>query len=102
MCFQALKHGPIGSFWKPEGLGNSWDDQIGIADHGERNKADTIRKNAPEVCRYLKSQARFPNAARPGQREQAYIRTLKKGSGRPDILRASEKRRGLSWQFRPG
>src|SRR6266702_4478592 len=80
------------SFFDPECLSDSRNDQVSIAHGSQRDEADPVGKISEQVGPYLEPQARFTHAAGAGEGEEAHFRVSQEGTHCRHLLRASNQR----------
>ena len=73
-------------------LGNSGDDQVGVADGSERNGRDAISKVLPQSVGHLEGQAGFADPAGAGEGEQAHLGAAQEATGGYYLLLAPNQR----------
>src|SRR5258708_28899539 len=72
-------------------MGNGRNDQLGIADGGERDETDAIGEVVKEIGRYVQGQAGFADAARAREGEQAHLWTPQQVTGSSSLLLAPDQ-----------
>src|SRR5437588_5052927 len=91
MSLQEILKWSLSSFFDPERLGDSGDNQVRIANGSQRDEADTVGKVIEQVSRYLQAQACFADTAGTRQGHKAHLWLLQKGTCRLYLLFSSNQ-----------
>jgi hypothetical protein len=70
---QLLLHGLPSDFFEAERLRDGRQDELGIADLGQRDKTDATRKVVEQFACHLHCQTRFADATGTSERQQANV-----------------------------
>ena len=97
---------PLSRFPQTERLGDGRDDQIGIADGGQRHEPDPVGEVRTQLLGHVQCHAGFAHASRTRQRDEAHILTRELMQDGGHFLLPSNERGGLDgqmiWQIRHG
>src|SRR6266566_10150769 len=75
VCFQEVEHRLIANLFGSKFLSDSGNDQVRIADGGQRNEADTVGEVIEQVARDLQAQVSFADTTRACESHEARFRS---------------------------
>ena len=96
-CSQLLGQRPVAELGQVQRLGDRRQDELGIADRGQRDEDHPICEKALHANGNLLGEARLAHATRSGQRHQPNIISLQKVADRRDVSLAADQ-----WRERNG
>src|SRR5713226_2713621 len=88
---QKIQKRLFSSFFDPQCLSNSSNNQVRIANGSQRDEADAFGKLIRQLSRHLQTQARFANAAGTREGHEAYLRASQEGTHCLYLLFASDQ-----------
>ena len=89
---------PLSRFPQTKRLGDGRDDQVGIADGGQRHEPDPVGEVRTQLLGHVQCHAGFAHASRTRQRDEAHVLTQEQVVGGIHFLLPSNERSGLDGQ----